>query len=321
MSHHLPSTDQIWDRVLARIDSVDPATDFDRLVFHGLNALAVHRWHATGTPTADAHTDHGRQSLMQTMASEAALESIAELSPEPVVAFKGLEVATRYPYRGSRPFGDLDLISAAPDALHRLLQDHGWTQGRDHESYAERHHHLAALRHDDLRVTLEIHRHPGWEIWMDPPTPADLVAKARPIAGLGPACLGLHPSHNVAAVLVHAWRGNRFANLRDLLDVALIANDADRHELDADLDRYGIGRLWRAALRLIDWQFGSGAAPPRQLRLLAPNLADLDTAKAEPIRRMMGLLWVAPLRQAPQIMWREGRARRMIHIREDQPHG
>jgi hypothetical protein len=84
---------------------------------------------------------------------------------------------------------------------------------------------------------------------LTPPRPEALLATAVP-SSLGiDGVMTLAPAEHALVVAAHSWVHEPLGRLRDLLDVALMANDADPEDIDLLARRWGISRLWTATMR------------------------------------------------------------------------
>jgi hypothetical protein len=75
-------------------------------------------------------------------------------------------------------------------------------------------------------------------------------------------------------VAAHAWTHGPLARARDLLDVALLAAEADAAETERLARAWGIEKLWTTTAALAD-SLLLGTIPPRPLRTWAKNLAEV----------------------------------------------
>ena len=145
---------------------------------------------------------------MRYLEAERVLKFVHDSTDHRFVMIKGLGLAALYPDPSLRHFGDVDLLSAsAVDAQHDLLAA-GWeskpTPGFDVDpTRNDELHQLCPLTYPGVPLPLEVHRHPNWPRWSDPPPAQTFFADACPITGLVRISA---PSveHHALIVLAHA---------------------------------------------------------------------------------------------------------------------
>ena len=128
---------------------------------------------------------------------------------------------------GSRLLGDVDFLVAAKQEVPTLeaLTHAGFRPAAAAALYARHFHHVPLARPGDP-VTIELHRHLGWQRHLL--TPAEAMAAAAPLAAL-PALRLMNPAHRFIFGCLHAqlqdmtYRAG-LIRLRDLLDIAELAN-------------------------------------------------------------------------------------------------
>jgi len=175
-----------------------------------------------------------------------------------VVLFKGPEVGTRYPDPELRPFVDLDLLVVDPERAHDTLLEAGfeelddppWAASRrsPHEVFADMHH-TRPLHSPGIPLKIELHRWPSWPRWLTPPAPEVLLDAAVPSTLGVDGVMTLPPAEHTLVLAAHSWVNEPLGRVRDLLDVTLMAAEADQEELHALARRWKIGRLWRSTFR------------------------------------------------------------------------
>ncbi len=265
---HDPST-AVWaglDRLLDRAES--PA-----LLFHRLEPLAARRLRALRRDVPEDLLDAERLGAAFALAGTAHLARAREAVDGPLLLVKGPELAARYPDPASRIARDLDLVTPDAGSAQRALVGAGFVESGDPAVYA-RAPHLRPLAWPGLPVELEVHGRPNWPAWLEAPSAEELLRDAVPSASGVQGILAPAPERHVLVLAAHAWTHGPLERVRDLLDVALMAAEADRAEVDDLARAWGIEKLWRTTLALADGLF-LAAPPPRALRSWAKNLTEV----------------------------------------------
>src|SRR5438045_3679866 len=96
----------VWQRAL---ELVQPAVEGSADAY-GLELIAEHRKRALGLPTAEGLEVAEQLGAIAALVAEDSLRRIRAACSGPILLFKGLEVALRYPYPALRPFGDVDVL-------------------------------------------------------------------------------------------------------------------------------------------------------------------------------------------------------------------
>jgi Uncharacterised nucleotidyltransferase len=183
------------------------------------------------------------------------LNRIRDAYRDTIILFKGPEVATRYPDASLRSFIDLDLLVPDPEAAHAALlaagfaeaDDPPWAAGGRHrrDVFADKHH-TRPLHLRPLPLKIELHRWPNWPRWLTPPSPEELFEGAVPSSVGVAGVMTLAPAAHALALATNAWVDEPLGRIRDLLDVTLIAAEADRTDIAELARRWRLDRLWRA---------------------------------------------------------------------------
>jgi hypothetical protein len=256
----------IWpsvDRLLAQ-------ADVDGIRAHKLGALASRRLRRLEQPVPASLAADERSATVAALVATAVLERVRAACDVPLVLIKGPEVATLYPER-ARGFTDVDLF--APDAanVHATLRRAGFEEVDDPELFRD-HHHLRPLQWPSLALKVEIHLRPLWPPGVEPPPLAEIVAGAVPSRAGVDGIAAPNPTHHALIVAAHAWQHEPLHTLRDLIDVAALAAESSRSELDATARAWGIERLWGttrdAAAAVL-----AGARPRAPVRIWGRHLA------------------------------------------------
>jgi Uncharacterised nucleotidyltransferase len=259
----------IWaavDRMLARADR-------QALAFHRLEPLAAQRLRALGREVPEELVEIERLGVAFALAGSAHLARARDAVEGPILLVKGPELAARYPDPALRISRDLDLVVPRPVAAQRALLAAGYVESGDPDLYV-RAPHLRPLAWPGLPQELEVHGRPNWPRWAEAPSAEELLVGAVPSAAGVEGVLAPAPERHVLVVAAHAWTHGPVARARDLLDVALLAADADAAEIERLARAWRIEKLWRTTAALADALF-LGAPPPRALRGWAKNVAEV----------------------------------------------
>ena len=191
---------------------------------------------------------------------------------------------------GDRQLTDIDLV-VAPDAWSRAigaLEGSGFRAAAPRELYARHFHHVPLARATDA-VTVEVHRHLGWQRHLL--SPEEVIAASVPLQD-GSYVRIMHPMHRFIFGCLHAQLQNMghaagVFGLRDLLDIQNLlerkADDLDWPAIAAFGRERGIYPLLALPLRLAGRLLGietpepfvrSRAARVQAIRCLAQRWLD-----------------------------------------------
>lgn len=288
---------EIWEAVDRLVDRAPSLAD---LRSHRLELFAARRWRSRGIPVPEDLVEQERRAAVVTLAAPVLLERVRAACDGEIVMLKGLDVAARYPDPALRAFGDVDLLVSDASAVQGALLAAGFEEVGDPSLYLGIHH-LRPLRWPDLPLVVEIHSRPKW-IDGGPvaPTTAELLAVAVP-SELGVKVLP--PAYHALLLAAHSWAHEPLRRLRDLIDVAVMAEAAGRSEV-AELARaWRIERLWRVTIAAADAVL-LGRDRPWALHLWAQNLAKARerTVLENHLQRWLSDFWVmSPLAAAARI--------------------
>lgn len=245
---------EIWHVV---DDLIDRAPNLPALRAHGLQLLAARRWHVQGRALPPDLAKEEELAAVRTLLVPTLLERIRAAYDGTIVVFKGPEVGARYGDPALRPFIDIDLLVADPERLHGLLladgleeeDDPPWAaaRGRERDPFGDMHH-VRPLQLPGLPLKIELHRWPSWPRWLTPPAPQPLLDSAIPSALGVEGVKTLAAAEHALVVAAHSWVHEPLGRLRDLLDIVLLASEADRSEIDELAGAWGIERLWKATI-------------------------------------------------------------------------
>ncbi len=260
----MAATSELWAGVGALID----AAPLEGVLAHKLGPLAAARLRAAGAPLPEPLAAEERAASFASLSAHALLQRIRELGEGPIVVLKGPEVAALYPRNGRR-FGDVDVLAPQAARLHRSLLEHGFREVDEIDR--SEHHHLTPLRWPAVALDVEVHASPNWPPGIPAPPLAEILEAAVPsVVGLD-GLLAPARQHHALLLAAHAWRHEPLETLRDLLDVALLAEAEPAAELERLASAWGLRRVWRTTRRAIDALFYGGPRPAA-LRVWARHL-------------------------------------------------
>jgi Uncharacterised nucleotidyltransferase len=286
--------DGLWSRV---DELIDRAPSMDDLRSHRLEPLAAKHFRRLGRPVPDDFTAEARGAAVASLAAPLLLERVHAVYGGPAIVLKGPEVAAAYPDPSLRRYGDVDvLVHDAPAVQHALI-DAGFEPVGDPRLYVDIHH-LRPLAVSGIPLHLELHTSPKWLDGRNSPSAAELFAEAIP-SQTNDGMLTLAPGAHALVLAAHSWAHEPFRRLRDLIDIAAIAANADLDEIDLRAADWGIQRLWRTTIATVDSLFYERGTP-WALRLWAQNLARVRerTVLENHLQRLLSDFWAFPLHQA-----------------------
>lgn len=288
--------DAILERALAVAERAPSLADLDR---HGVQLLAAHGLRARGRAVPAPLAAQERVAAAAALAAPPVLARVREAADGPLLLVKGPEVARRYPDRLLRCFGDVDLIVPDAEATQRELIAAGFEEVGDPALY-EGIHHLRPLRAGRLPLEVEVHRAPKWVARLEPPPFDRLLEGAAPARCGVDGVLAPSPAAHALLLAAHGWAHRPLGRLGDLLDVALVAREADGAEIERLARAWGLRRLWRTTARAIEAVLGDGA-PTAALAIWARHLrgARERSVLESHLERWLSPLWGLPAAAAP----------------------
>jgi hypothetical protein len=294
-----PSGGDLWEAVDALIDRA--ATE-DDIRAHRLEVLAARRYRVVGRPVPPDFVAQERLAGLVALATPLVMERIRAAYDGPAIVLKGPEVAARYPDPALRVFGDIDLL--VPDAAeaHSALLAAGFHLVGDPALYVDIHH-LRPVAVYGLPIHVEIHSRPKWVDGMVPPTTEILLDAARCGATNAPGVLALPPAHEAVLLAAHSWAHEPLRRLRDLIDVAVVAREADRGEIADVACTWGVNKIWSTTISAVDALFAHQRMP-WALRLWARNIPRVRerTVLECHLQRLLSDFWaVSPLEAATRL--------------------
>lgn len=283
--------DALWAAVDRLVDRAPQPADLSN---HRLELFGARRLRATGRPVPPELLVRERRAAAMLLSVPALLARVRAATDEPLLLFKGPEVAARYPDPALRVFRDVDLI--APDAAEaqRALLAAGFEEVGDPELYLDIHH-LRPLQWPGLPLVVELHSRPKWIAPLQPPSPRSLFAGAVP-ASAGEGFSAASPARHAVLLAVHSWAHEPLRILRDLVDIAALAAEASEEEADEVAREWGVERLWSTTVAARDCVF-AGDRRPLALRVWAQNLERVRerTVLEHHLQRWLSDLWALPI--------------------------
>jgi Uncharacterised nucleotidyltransferase len=272
------------DPLLARLDA-------DAARAHAVAPLVAQRLRAHGEPVPEMLLREERAAQMTNLIAPSVLARARAAYEGPMMLLKGPEVTALYPGR-ARMLADLDLLVPDARAAWEALLAAGFVRPDRLKGVSPQFYHLDALELPGVPLQIELHKSFGWPNGLRPPPNQELFEAAVPATVGIPDLLAPTRAHHAVLLAGHAWAERPLERLRDLIDVAAMAEPIDRHELSHIARHWGWDRLWRATTRAVDWLLGDGEKPGTVL-LWARHLADLrKPSPAElQLRRFLSPFW------------------------------
>lgn len=233
---------------------------------HKLELFAARRWRTLGRPVPAELADRERRAAVTALAAPLLLERVQRAYEGEIILLKGLQVASLYPDPALRAFNDLDLLALDAPSAQASLVAAGFHEVGNPAAYLDIHH-LRPLAWPGLPLVVEIHSRPKWPAGIPLPRTHELFAAAT---GRGRLAI-LPPAHHALLLAAHSWAHEPLRRLRDMIDVAVMADEAGRAEVAALAREWRVERLWLTTIGAADAVLG-GADPPVELRLWAQNL-------------------------------------------------
>lgn len=283
---------ELWAAVDRLVDRAPSLAD---LASHRIELFAARRWRARGEPVPEAVVEQERRAAIAALTAPVVLGRVREAYDGTIVPLKGMEVARLYPDSALRLFGDLDvLVDDAAKAQEALLAA-GFEEVGDPALFVGIHH-LRPLQVPELPLPVEVHSRPKWVEGLEPPPTSELLAAARPDER-GIAILP--PAQHAVLLAVHSWAHEPLRRLRDVIDVAIVLEEAGHAEAAAVARAWGVEDLWRATTDVIEAVLHGGRRP-WSLRLWAQNLerARERTVLENHLQRWLSDFWILPADRA-----------------------
>jgi hypothetical protein len=187
-----------------------------------------------------------------------------------ILLMKGPEIAARYPDALLRPFKDLDLLVDDAEQAQSALLAAGFRPVGNPSLY-EGIQHLRPLVLPGLPVLIELHSRPKWVERLAPPPAAELFSVATGGALGVDGVLTLPAGHHAILLAAHGWAHEPLRHLRDVIDVAAMAQEVERAELQRLAKAWQIDRVWETTMTAAEAVL-FGKTPPWAVRIWARNL-------------------------------------------------
>jgi hypothetical protein len=238
--------------IFARVDDlVERTPSLDDLRHHRVELLAARRWRELGRELPPDLVAAERMAAATTMAAPALLERIRAASDGPLLLVKGPEVARLYPDRALRSFRDLDILVPDAPATQSQLLAAGFEETGDPRLY-EQIHHLRPLFWPGLPLVVEVHHAPKWIDSLEPPPMHELIETAVASHAGPPGVLAPAPAQHALLLAAHAWAHRPLSRLRDLIDIAVVSEEAEAEAIQALARSWGMQRVWATTVRALD---------------------------------------------------------------------
>lgn len=284
--------DPIW----AGLEPVfDRSDDFEALRAHRIHLLALRRWRACGRPLPWEATAIERQAVIAAVSAPPLLQRAVEAYSGRMAIMKGVEVGQLYPHDWLRPFRDVDLIADHADAAQAALIAAGFEEVGEPEMY-ENIHHLRPLALGAGPLVVELHRGPKWPERVGAPPSADRLLGRSVQSSTGvPGLLALSPADHAICLAAHAWAHEPLLRIGDLLDVSVMAGQAEAWELAERAREFGVERIWEATIGAATAILGARRATV-PLRTWARSLA---RGQRRSVLEWHAQKWLSPLSALP----------------------
>ena len=279
---------ELW----AGVDRVVERMDLDTILAHRLAPLAAEVWSESGRTLPEVLAHQRRAAQLIPLLVVAVLARAREAYSGRMLVVKGPEIAALYRV-GDRPYWDLDvLVDDAPAALEALLAAGFETLD---EGTEQRPHHLPPVWWPGVHLPLEIHTHLNWPRHLQAPPNDELfeqaVPSSVPVDGLETAA----PAHHTILTAAHCWKHLPLRSVRDLIDVAILAEQSDPDELERVARSWQMDRIWHTMAATSEWLFAGGRRPVAT-RLWAQSLRRPREATIleRHVRRWVTPFWALP---------------------------
>jgi hypothetical protein len=287
----------LWRRV---DEIIDRAPDPWAIRAHRLQLLALPRFAETGREVPGWLLQEQRSAALIALVTPIVLGRIRASWDGPMLVLKGPVVAARYPNE-ARAYNDLDILVPDAEGLHTALRESGFSTVPDPDYDAlDIQYHLEPLAWEKFPLRVEIHSAPNWVPGLKPPPVAELFEHAVKDDSLTvDGVLTPAPVHHALLLAGHGWTHRPLGALRDLIDVAVMADGVPPSELESVADRWGMGTLWRATWGATEAVL-HGRRAPVSVRLWARHLAAgrERTVLENHLERWLSPFWALPRRRA-----------------------
>jgi hypothetical protein len=292
-----PRSSGVWERAN---ELAEAAVDRSRRAY-GLELLAQQIRRERGEAVSPRLQYVEQLGAIHLLVAEDLLRRVRAACEGPMLLIKGLEVALRYPDPVLRPFGDLDLLVPDTRALQRSLLAVGFEEVMDPELFIDIHQERPlALAGSPLAI--ELHKWPKWPDFLKRPPVEEFFAVAVESRSGVDGILRLPDAHHAVVVAAHAWTHGPLNHMRQLLDVAILAEGVPRAELHGIAEDWGIERIWRTTINCADSLFGDAPRPAAE-RIWARHLRPLRerTVAESHLEKYLSPFWAYPAPMAVQV--------------------
>lgn len=287
-----PLDERLWEGVNRLVDRAPHLAD---LRSHRLELVAARRWRELGRPVPPELVEEERLAALVVLTTPVLLERARAAYDGTMLLMKGPEAAARYPDPALRIFKDLDLLVDDAETAQSAFLAAGFHAVGDPALYEDIHH-LRPLAFPGLPLTIELHSRPKWIAGLTPPSPRELfaVAEEHDAAGVE-GVLVLPAAHHALVLAAHSWGHEPLRRLRDLVDVAAVAQGLDRELLRGLAAGWRMERAWATTVRAADALF-LGGSTPWAVRVWARNLekARERTVLENHLARWLSNFWALP---------------------------
>jgi hypothetical protein len=271
------------------------------LFWHRLHLLAARRWRLQGRPVGQDIVDEERTTALRLLSAPIVLERVRAACDGTIVLMKGYEVALAYSDSSLRPFVDIDLLVEDSLATQRALLAAGFVEVGEPELFTDIHH-QRPLWLPGFPLTVELHHEPKWPDWQAEPPTRELLAAAVPSSIDVDGVSTLPAAHHALVLAAQAWAHRPLRRIAELLDVAVVAEQAERGEISALARRWRIGRIWRTTIGSVDSLFYGGQKTSAQ-GVWARHLLDARerTVLESHVQKWVSPFWAMPWHEAVSV--------------------
>jgi Uncharacterised nucleotidyltransferase len=288
-TEHTPAW--LWEGLDRLLDGATLAGILD----HGLGPLAAERARRLDLEVDPVLAREDRSARLTAATALQLIRRIRESCDGPLVLFKGLELARRYP-GGARRFADIDLLTPQAEAVQESLLAAGFVVNAHGQIPSD--FHLRPLVWPGIPLEIEIHADVFWSTFRQPPAPAEIVEAAVPTRIGVDGVVAPAPAHHALILAAHSCEERALRSIRDLLDVALVAAEVQEEELERLAAAWRGERLWRTVQATTGALFGERRTIP--LLTWARHLPAVrePTVLESHLERLMSAYWCMPARDA-----------------------
>ncbi len=265
------------------------------LAKHKLGPLTAGWFERSGLAVPAPLQEEQRSASLAVLIAAPLVRRIRAAAEGPLVLLKGPEVAALYP-PGGRRFSDVDVLTRQAHAVQAALLQSGFIEVGDEDySLPRDHHHLHPIRRPEIWLNVEVHSAPNWPVHAVKPAPLAEILEAVVPSALGiEGVFAPNRLHHTLIIASHAWL-HGLDRLRDLVDIAVLADGVPTSEITRTAQRWGIGRLWRTTWATVE-AYLYGGHENLSLRLLTPHLA---TARERTVFENHLFYWLYPYWELP----------------------